>query len=64
MRDVVEAFVQGGPLPGEEAEEAEINRRQSQLEAITRPVSEDEARALLRCFGKTGVMASRGRYCI
>lgn len=51
MRSEVQAFVAGGPLPGWDADENEIDRRVKQLEAIPRPVTADEAQALAGCFG-------------
>ncbi|MFZ4155883.1 hypothetical protein [Streptomyces pseudogriseolus] len=47
MRPEVSAFVADGPLPDEETgEEAEIDRRARQLEAIPHPLSLAEAEAL------------------
>ncbi|GAA2428010.1 hypothetical protein [Streptomyces glaucus] len=51
MRPEVQAFVAGGPLPGWDADEDEIDRRVKQLEAISKPVTADEAQALASCFG-------------
>lgn len=51
MGPEVSAFVASGPLPGQEAEEDEIDRRALQLEAIPRPLSLAEAKALAGCFG-------------
>ncbi|MFF7165734.1 hypothetical protein ACFZBP_30930 [Streptomyces sp. NPDC008086] len=51
MRPEVQAFLAAGPLPDEDAEEDEIDLRVAQLEAITEPVTADEARALAGCFG-------------
>lgn len=52
MGPEVSAFVADGPLPDEETgEEAEIDRRARQLEAIPRPLSLAEAEALAGCFG-------------
>ncbi|MFD7686714.1 hypothetical protein [Streptomyces sp. NPDC059781] len=52
MRPEVSAFVADGPLPDEETgEEAEIDRRARQLEAMTRPLGLAEAEALAGCFG-------------
>lgn len=51
MRPEVQAFVAGGPLPDWDADEDEIDRRVKQLEAISKPVTADEAQALARCFG-------------
>ncbi|WP_078616888.1 hypothetical protein [Streptomyces sp. 351MFTsu5.1] len=51
MRPEVQAFVAGGPLPDRDADEEEIDRRVKQLEAISGPVTSDEAHALAGCFG-------------
>lgn len=51
MRPEVSAFVAGGPLPGTEDHEDEIERRHQQLEAIAPPLDLAEARALAQCFG-------------
>ncbi|WP_263101787.1 hypothetical protein [Kitasatospora sp. DSM 101779] len=51
MRPEVAAFVADGPLPDEDAHEDEIDRRVRQLEAITRPVTAEEAARLAQCFG-------------
>ncbi|MEV5439823.1 hypothetical protein AB0K80_28025 [Streptomyces sp. NPDC052682] len=51
MRPEVQAFVTDGPLPGWDASEEEIARRVAQLEAIPKPVTGEEARALVSCFG-------------
>lgn len=51
MRPEVQAFVADGPLPGWDADEDEIDRRVKQLEAISEPVTTDEAQALAGCFG-------------
>ncbi|WNO70358.1 hypothetical protein [Streptomyces sp. AM8-1-1] len=51
MRPSVQAFVADGPLPDGDASEEEIDRRGQQLSAILKPVTGDEARALLACFG-------------
>ncbi|MFC8389061.1 hypothetical protein [Streptomyces sp. NPDC057238] len=51
MRPEVSAFVADGPLPDEEAGEDEIDRRARQLEAMSRPLSLAEAKALAGCFG-------------
>ncbi|GAA2841969.1 hypothetical protein GCM10010441_77590 [Kitasatospora paracochleata] len=46
------AFVADGALPPDSDEdEEELDRRVQQLEAISRPVNADEARALADCFG-------------
>lgn len=51
LRADVQALVDLGPLPSEEAEVETIARYQTLLHGIARPVSRDEALALLRCFG-------------
>lgn len=51
MRPEVQAFAADGPLPDEDAEGDEIDRRVEQLEVIARPVTAEEARALADCFG-------------
>lgn len=51
MRPEVHSFVADGPLPGWEASEEEIERRERQLSAIIRPVTSEEAAALATCFG-------------
>jgi hypothetical protein len=51
MRPEVQTFVADGPLPDWDASEEEIDRRVRQLEAISRPVTAEEATALVACFG-------------
>ncbi|MGW4555746.1 hypothetical protein ACWEOV_19125 [Streptomyces sp. NPDC004365] len=51
MRPEVLAFVADGPLPDWDGSEEEIDRRGRQLDAISRPVTGEEARALVGCFG-------------
>ncbi|MEU8550551.1 hypothetical protein AB0C81_26820 [Streptomyces roseoverticillatus] len=51
MRPEVQTFVAVGPLPDWDADEEEIDRRANQLEAISAPVTADEAHALTACFG-------------
>ncbi len=51
MRPEVRTFVADGPLPDWDASEEEIDRRVRQLEAIAPPVTGEEARALVACFG-------------
>ncbi|WP_328684034.1 hypothetical protein OG226_36340 [Streptomyces sp. NBC_01261] len=51
MRPEVCAFVADGPLPDHDASEEEIDRRVRQLDAIEKPVTGEEARALVACFG-------------
>lgn len=57
VRKEVAEFVAMGPLPAEndpDSDEHDLSRRQSALEAIQRPVTEDEAVALIGCFGPDG----------
>ncbi|MEV0040090.1 hypothetical protein [Streptomyces sp. NPDC050804] len=51
MRPEVQAFVHAGPLPDGDADEEEIDRRVEQLHAICGPVTTEEAKALVPCFG-------------
>ncbi|MEU8790765.1 hypothetical protein [Streptomyces sp. NPDC048643] len=51
MRSEVQAFVADGPLPDWDAAEEEIDRRVGQLEVIAGPVTREEAKALVACFG-------------
>ncbi|MFJ4871827.1 hypothetical protein [Streptomyces sp. NPDC088757] len=51
MRPDVRTFTADGPLPDQDADEEEIARRVGQLEAVSAPVTPDEARALAACFG-------------
>ncbi|MGW4781430.1 hypothetical protein ACWEPA_32825 [Streptomyces filamentosus] len=51
MRPEVQTFVADGPLPDWDAEEEEIDRRVTQLEAISKPVTGEEAAVLATCFG-------------
>ncbi|MER5914298.1 hypothetical protein ABT124_28430 [Streptomyces sp. NPDC001982] len=51
MRPEVQAFVADGPLPDSDASGEEIDRRVEQLDAIGRPVTREEAKALVACFG-------------
>lgn len=51
MRPKVQTFVADGPLPEWDASEEEIERRVEQLEAIPKPVTGEEACALVACFG-------------
>ncbi|WP_405888996.1 hypothetical protein OG762_39400 [Streptomyces sp. NBC_01136] len=51
MRPEVHVFIADGPLPDQDADEEEIDRRDGQLGAIHRPVTGEEARALVSCFG-------------
>jgi len=59
MRPEGQAFVADGPLPDQDAEEAEIDRRGGQIEAIPRPVAADEAVALAGCGGGPSTAACR-----
>ena len=51
MRQVVEDFVNLGPLPDSMAPEDRIAQHQALLERVGRPVTDEEAAALVRCFG-------------
>jgi hypothetical protein len=51
IRQVVDDFVRLGPLPDSSAPEETIARHQSLLMRITRPVTDEEAAALISCFG-------------
>lgn len=51
IRDEVRAFAALGPLPSATADEAVIQRYEQGLAKISSPLSVDEARALLDCFG-------------
>ncbi|MFF3698969.1 hypothetical protein [Streptomyces sp. NPDC002221] len=52
MRPEVRVFVADGPLPGWDTDDdEEIARRAEQIEAISRPVTVEEAQALDTCFG-------------
>ncbi len=52
MRPEVIAFLNLGPLPSEEADEATIERAETALHSIAPPLDDDEAEALMGCFGK------------
>ena len=55
VRSAVQALVALGPFPSEDDVELEdLTRRQELLEAVPRPVSREEAEALLGCFGPDG----------
>ncbi|MFE4666992.1 hypothetical protein ACFRI7_22285 [Streptomyces sp. NPDC056716] len=51
MRPEVQTFVADRALPGWDASEEEIDRRDRQLRAICGPVTGEEAKALVSCFG-------------
>ncbi|WP_329247464.1 hypothetical protein OG223_14350 [Streptomyces sp. NBC_01478] len=51
MRAEARTFLADGPLPDWDASEEEIDRRARQLAAIPKPVTGEEARALVSCFG-------------
>ncbi|MGW7026882.1 hypothetical protein ACWGFX_06795 [Streptomyces xanthophaeus] len=51
MRREVQTFVAEGPLPNWDPGEEEIDRRVTQLEAITKPMTGEETAALVSCFG-------------
>jgi hypothetical protein len=50
IRKDVERFVALGPLPSEDSDE-DVTRHQEALEAITEPVTNEEAKLLLGQFG-------------
>lgn len=52
LRPEVAAIVRAGPFPTEDDEVEVIEKAQSLLEAITRPVTDEEAYALLSVFGE------------
>ncbi|MFG2417113.1 hypothetical protein [Streptomyces goshikiensis] len=51
MRPEVQTFVADGPLPDWDASEEDVDRRDRQLTAISRPVTPEEAAVLATCFG-------------
>jgi hypothetical protein len=51
IRDEVRQLVALGPLPDAAAEEAVIDQHEQALARVVSPVSIDEARALVGCFG-------------
>ena len=51
VRAEVVAFAALGPLPDSEADEAVIARFEAALRAISRPITDDEALALMSSFG-------------
>lgn len=51
VRPEVQTFVDAGPLPHEDADVEDIKQRQEQLEAISKPVTADEAALLVHTFG-------------
>lgn len=51
MRTEVRTFLADGPLSDRDASEEEIDRRARRLDAIPKPVTGEEARALVSCFG-------------
>ncbi|MFD9539634.1 hypothetical protein [Streptomyces sp. NPDC060022] len=51
MRPEVRTFVADGPLPDWDASEEEIDGRDRQLRSIAGPVTGEEAKALVPCFG-------------
>ena len=51
LRPEVQAFVGDGPLPDWDSGAEEIGRRNEQLMAVPRPVTGEEAKALVACFG-------------
>ncbi|MEU1329819.1 hypothetical protein [Streptomyces sp. NPDC005865] len=51
MRPDVQTFIACGPLPDGDANEDELDRRVQQLNAIPKPVTGEEAEALVSCCG-------------
>jgi hypothetical protein len=51
MRQTVEDFVKLGPLPDSNASEETIAAHEVLLVQIGKPVTDDEAAALMTCFG-------------
>lgn len=51
IRKEIEEFVALGPLPDSDADEKRIAAHQLQLHKIKSPVSDDEAKLLIRAFG-------------
>ncbi|MGV9690558.1 hypothetical protein ACWDUX_15755 [Streptomyces sp. NPDC003444] len=54
MSPEVQVLVAAVPLPDWEASDEGVDRRVQQLEAISKPVIGEEARALISCFGPDG----------
>ncbi|WP_323771140.1 hypothetical protein [Antarctobacter sp.] len=52
MRFEVKAFVELGPLPPVSADLTVIERAERALQAISAPITDDEAKALIGCFGE------------
>jgi hypothetical protein len=51
MRQEVQDFLKLGSLPSNDADEDVIARHQIALFAIPKPVSDEEAQSLIKCFG-------------
>ena len=51
VRHIVDEFVRLGPLPDSSASEEIIAKHQSLLTQIKKPVTDEEAEALVKCFG-------------
>jgi hypothetical protein len=51
IRQVVTEFVALGPLPDSQASEEKIAEHQRLLTKIRRPISDEEAKLLIGCFG-------------
>jgi hypothetical protein len=52
MQSAVEELMRLGPLPGStKADVAQLEKIQSALEKVKQPISDDDARALVRLFG-------------
>lgn len=64
MRPEVQAFVADGQLLDYDASGEEIDRRGEQLDAIGRPVTREEAKALIACFGPDDCYCVAWTFCI
>jgi hypothetical protein len=51
VRQAVADFVKLGPLPDDDASEETITKHHLALEHIKRPVTDEEAELLVKCFG-------------
>ena len=52
MRTEVKEFIALGPLPSEDADPEQIDALERSLEAISAPVTDTEAEALIEAFGE------------
>lgn len=51
IRAEVQNLVEMGPMPSSDGDATQIERFQTALLAISPPISQEEARVLLQCFG-------------